>query len=59
MRAKHLGAVSVLPKPVDWLGLLGKRHARDAVSVFLLLLVLQTLLQLPLTMMVLMLKLKN
>ena len=40
MRAKHLGAVSVLPKPVDWLGLLGKRHARDAVSVFLLLLVL-------------------
>ena len=40
MRAKHLGAVSVLPKPVDWLGLLGKRHARDAVSVLLLLLVL-------------------
>ena len=40
MRAKHFGAVSVLPKPVDWLGLLGKRHARDAVSVLLLLLVL-------------------
>ena len=40
MRAKHLGAVSVLPKPVDRLGLLGKRHARDAVSVLLLLLVL-------------------
>ena len=40
MRAKHLGAVSVLPKPVEWLGLLGKRHARDAVSVLLLLLVL-------------------
>ena len=40
MRAKHLGAVSVLPKPVDGLGLLGKRHARDAVSVLLLLLVL-------------------
>ena len=40
MRAKHSGAVSALPKPVDWLGLLGKRHARDAVSVLLLLLVL-------------------
>ena len=40
MRAKHFGAVSALPKPVDWLGLLGKRHARDAVSVLLLLLVL-------------------